>query len=235
MSEFKMSSAITTATRTWIDAEIRSLETAAKRADKFVTALADNYPEDTGKSVKASLSSAVKNYTAGRGATSGQQSAASKMVATARMFAGLKRAGVDVDKTFALTIKVGEHEKRALPLVINGEGGKPWAEFRKSIVAAADAGKFADIPALIKGAKPVTEAEAAAAETGEAASADNGTEASTNVSAAVDAVNLVRTLATVAGLVAESAVEFTAEDNDKILEALAALEAAVHSHTPATV
>jgi hypothetical protein len=226
---FVMPSAITTGTRVWVDGAKRADESAKVRDAKFLAALVENYPTDTGAKVKASLSSAVKVYTAGRGATSGQQSRASKFVAMARLIAGLTRAGVDPETLPG--VKVGDVTRDALAMVVNGEGGKAFAAFRQSVVKAADEGRFVDIPGLIAGAAPVTEQESASAETGEGAEEGNGTDESPRVAAAVDSANLIRTLATITAMIDESAHEYSESDSERIREALDALESSIHRHT----
>lgn len=241
MSEntFALPSQITSATRGWIDGKIRREVSAAVADDKFLQSIVDNYPTDLAASVKSALSGAVKTYVSGRTvgghtATPADAARASKFVSLAWLRVGLTRvAEVDTDALPHVTLPSGV-KRDALSVVVNGEGGKPLAAFRKSVMDAAKAGNWKDIPSIVGSAKAETPQESAKKET-ESADESNAADEPVKVGSGTDARTLGLLLREVAKSVAASAAQYDDTDAEYLLDGLAEVEAAIHSHTVATV
>lgn len=235
MSEFIMPTTITTATRQYADNNIRRDVNARIALEKFVDSLTANYPEDTSYPVKSALSGAVKTLVSERvltvngvkaQATPADAAKASKMVTLVWLQVALTRSGVKVETLPKVTVKGSQVD--ALRLVVNGEGGKDLADFRKAIMDAAKDGKWEDVRDIITTgpAKP----EATTPENDpEASNPENGTDESVNVASDVSARNLHRAFGFLAKSIRESAVEYTASDVENLQAALAEVSMAVES------
>jgi len=230
-STFVVPSAVTTATRTWITATVKAEETAKVRDAKFLASVVTSYGTDLSPEYKSALSGAIKRFiTERKGASASHAATASKVVARAWYTVGLKSVGVDINTLG--TVKVGDTNREAMAVVINGEGGAALKAFRTAVADAAKAGKWSDIPALVA-APPVP---ASSPETDkDATKPENGTTEPVATASDLSARNLGALLRSLASAVADSAMEYNEVDAEFLGDAITALESAIGTKVVADV